>query len=272
MSSWTNQSQQPVTSNYGSYPTIYPPTYNDQAYVEYGGISHLEDPDAKDFTSSDIRQGFIRKVFLLLSIMLLTVALVTAFFLNNDTIYYFVRHNTWISLLACGVAIVAMLALFCCEGLARQHPTNLIVLSIFTLAQSFMVACVCCLYNTTTVLHALAITCLVTVAIAGFAMQTKIDFTFLTGTLIVVGFVMMGMSVFIVFLHSRMVDIMFSGLGAFLFGLWLLVDVQLIVGGEHREEISPEDYVFATLILFMDIINLFLYVLRLVEILGGNNN
>lgn len=42
------------------------------------------------------------------------------------------------------------------------------------------------------------------------------------------------------------------------------MDVQLIVGGRHSE-IDPEEYVFAALEIYLDIINLFLFILQLIE-------
>ena len=38
----------------------------------------------------------------------------------------------------------------------------------------------------------------------------------------------------------------------------------MIVGGKHREiQLSPEDYIFATVMLYVDIIQIFLFILRL---------
>ena len=44
-------------------------------------------------------------------------------------------------------------------------------------------------------------------------------------------------------------------------------DTQLIMGGK-KYEISPEDYVFAAMMLYVDIIYIFLYLLAL---FGGSN-
>ena len=45
-------------------------------------------------------------------------------------------------------------------------------------------------------------------------------------------------------------------------GLFLLIDTQLIVGGK-RHELSIDDYVIGALILYMDIIYIFVYMLKL---------
>ena len=38
----------------------------------------------------------------------------------------------------------------------------------------------------------------------------------------------------------------------------------MIVGGTHKVQISTEEYVFAALTLYLDVINIFLYILQIV--------
>ncbi|CAF2906183.1 unnamed protein product, partial [Rotaria sp. Silwood2] len=54
----------------------------------------------------------------------------------------------------------------------------------------------------------------------------------------------------------------YAGLGAVAFSIFLAVDTQLIMGGK-RHEISAEDHVFASLMLYIDIVYIFLYILTL---------
>jgi FtsH-binding integral membrane protein len=51
-------------------------------------------------------------------------------------------------------------------------------------------------------------------------------------------------------------------LGAILAGILLIIDTQMIVGGERSFQISMDDYVLGALVLYVDIIRLFLYILR----------
>ena len=53
-----------------------------------------------------------------------------------------------------------------------------------------------------------------------------------------------------------------SFFGAALFGLYLIVDIQLIMGNQSRR-IGMDDYVFAAINLYLDVINIFLYILRI---------
>lgn len=60
----------------------------------------------------------------------------------------------------------------------------------------------------------------------------------------------------------------YSCLGALLFAFYLVYDTQLLIGGNHKLSISPEEYVFAALTLYLDIVNIFMYILSII----GNRN
>ena len=49
-----------------------------------------------------------------------------------------------------------------------------------------------------------------------------------------------------------------SAIGIVLFCLFLLIDIQLVMGG-GKYEFSPEDYVIAALNIYLDLVNLFLH-------------
>ena len=44
----------------------------------------------------------------------------------------------------------------------------------------------------------------------------------------------------------------------------LYVDVRLVVGGKRKIAFSPEEYIFAALIIYLDIIEIFIYILLIV--------
>jgi FtsH-binding integral membrane protein len=62
--------------------------------------------------------------------------------------------------------------------------------------------------------------------------------------------------------------VIYAALGALFFMVYLAIDIQMIMGGK-KYEISAEDYIFAAIQVFLDIINIFLLILSLI---GGNRN
>ena len=68
---------------------------------------------------------------------------------------------------------------------------------------------------------------------------------------------------------SRAANIGYSAVGCLIFSLYLIYDTQIMLGGKHKYSLSPEEYIFAALNLYLDIINLFLYLL---SIFGSSSN
>lgn len=60
------------------------------------------------------------------------------------------------------------------------------------------------------------------------------------------------------------VNLVYACLGALLFSAYLVYDTQLMMGGKHKYSISPEEYVFAALNLYLDIVQIFLYILQII--------
>ena len=52
--------------------------------------------------------------------------------------------------------------------------------------------------------------------------------------------------------------------GASIFSVYLIIDTQMIMGGHHKYKLSPEEYVMAAIAIYLDILNIFLYILKIV--------
>ena len=72
-----------------------------------------------------------------------------------------------------GVAIVCVLALASCTGLARRVPINYVLLLVFTLAESYIVAAVSTLYEVESVVLAIGMTAAITTGLTLFALQVR---------------------------------------------------------------------------------------------------
>merc|ERR1711920_1000886 len=127
-------------------------------------------------------------------------------------------------------------------------------------------------YTQASVLIALAITTFVVFGLTLFACQTSIDFTGCGPYLFVAMLCLMAFGFFCwlgsVFMSGpawEMMRLMYACGGALLFSFYIVYDTQLIVGGKHRRanEFSIDDYAFAAISLYLDIVQLFLYLLRI---------
>ena len=178
----------------------------------------------------------------------------------------FARQNEWLVWVAFAVTFGSIIALACCGDLRRRFPHNFIILALFTLAEALTMGIVVARFDTTIVVTAIAITAIVCVALTLFAMQTKIDFTVCNGAAFVLLLVLMLMGlVMACFPSTPALRIVYSGCGALIFSLFLLIDTQMIVGGNRQLQISPEEYIMAVITLYLDIIQLFLHILQLLN-------
>uniref|UniRef100_A0A8C7A9W6 Protein lifeguard 1 n=1 Tax=Neovison vison TaxID=452646 RepID=A0A8C7A9W6_NEOVI len=202
---------------------------------------------ASPFSNASIRRAFIIKVFLILSAQLVVTGAIVSVFLFWPAFF------------------VVLIVLACCGKLRRQVPANYILLGLFTVLQGLLLGAISVFYNAEEILWATAATALVTLSLTLFALQTKWDFTMLNGILFVSLFVLLIYGILLLFIRSYWLHLLYAGLGTIIFSLYLVMDVQLMVGGRHHHsDLDPEEYVFAALNIYLDIINLFIFILQLI--------
>ncbi|XP_054287266.1 protein lifeguard 3-like [Macrosteles quadrilineatus] len=221
-----------------------------------------------DFTEKSIRRGFIRKVYGILMVQLMISLGFVSIFMYVEPVKQFVHENGAPFVLAGAIiAIVTIIILLCSTNARRRAPANIIFLGVFTLSFSFLLGVVCAASQKEEVYWALGICTIVTISLTIFAWQTKIDFTMCHGTMFVLLMILVTVGIGSLFVpYDRTTQLIIAGFGAFVYSLLLIHDTQLIVGGKHKLVISPEEYVFAALSLYLDIISLFLRILRIMRL------
>ncbi|XP_033110722.1 protein lifeguard 1-like [Anneissia japonica] len=225
----------------------------------------LLDEGGFEFSDQNIRKSFIRKVYSILCAQLVVTIGIMSIFTFSSGVKEYALTNVWPFWLCFAVTLVVIIVLSCCPDVRRASPINIILLGIFTVCEGVLLGMACATYKTDTVLIAVGITAIIVLALTAFAFQTKIDFTMLTGVLFVALICLILFGFFAIIFQNRVLDIVYASLGALIFGIYIVVDTQLMMGGNHKYSLSPEEYIFAALNLYLDIINLFLYILMLVD-------
>uniref|UniRef100_A0A8C2AKM2 Protein lifeguard 3-like n=2 Tax=Cyprinus carpio TaxID=7962 RepID=A0A8C2AKM2_CYPCA len=223
------------------------------------------------FDDISVRHTFIRKVYLILASQLIVTAAIVAIFTFVEPVGVFVRKNPAIYWVSYAVYFVTHIVLVCCQGPRRRFPWNLILLSIFVswkiLSHSEGIKMDCSQTCNWAVFLALAITVLVTVAVTVFCFQTKVDFTKCSGFFCVLGIVVFvtGIITAIVlsFKYVPWLHMLYAAIGAIAFTLFLAYHTQLLIGN-RKLSISPEEYVFAALSLYVDIVQIFIFLLQII--------
>ncbi|KAF2725653.1 UPF0005-domain-containing protein [Polychaeton citri CBS 116435] len=205
-----------------------------------------------------IRMQFIRKVYAILTVQLLFTAALSSVSFFSDSYRGWIRANQWMMWVSLFGAIGFMLLTF---WKRKSYPTNLAFLAGFTALEAYSISVIVSYYNSRIVLQALLFTFAIFVALTLFACQTKYDFTswmpYLFGALwvlIIFGF----MAAF--FPGSSKVELGYGVVAALIFSGYILVDTQLII--RHYQ---VEEEIAAAISLYLDVINLFLAILRILN-------
>ncbi|KAF7209856.1 protein lifeguard 2 [Nothobranchius furzeri] len=221
-----------------------------------------------EFTWDDhnIRRVFIRKVYTILLVQLLVTVAIVALFTFCDPVRDYIQTNPGWYWASYAVFFVTYLTLSCCSAPRRQFPWNLILLTIFTLSLSYMTGMLSSYYNTKSVVMCLGIAAAVCLVVTIFSFQTKFDVTSCHGMLFMFCLVMfisgLVLAVVLPFQYVPWLDAIYASLGAILFTMFLAFDTQLLMGNK-RYTMSPEEYVFATLSIYLDIVYIFSFFLQI---------
>lgn len=147
-------------------------------------------------------------------------------------------------------------------------PYNYIALGAFTVLESYIVGFICAFYEPLIVVAAASMALGVTIALTVYAWTTKKDFTTCGGMLFAMVATMFMFFFFTIFFYSDILYLVFSLFAVVMYSFFIIYDTQLIAGGRYAE-LTYDDYIVGSLMLYIDIIGLFLYILA---IFGRSNN
>ena len=244
---------------------MYQSTTNADIEAGYGVDSK---PMISGVSPISVRHAFVRKVYSILFFQLLLTSGIAAPFVLMDqtTVSNFIVSNMWLMWTSLALSFTFMIVFACFPSLMRKYPLNYVILLLFTATQGLFIGLVCSRYSVKSVLIAVATVTAVVLALSLFALQTKIDFTgwgpyLLAGSVVLIVF---GFVLIFVKDGSGIAQKVYAGIGALLFSMYLVYDTQLIAGGSHRKhQFSVDDYAVAAICLYIDIIQLFMYILAL---------
>ena len=216
--------------------------------------------------SNTIYKSFLVKVYGILSVQLL-ITLFFIFLFQKDSIKsYFLQRPIFTFFLL----LLAVIGFFCVlflisanENLGRKVPQNYLILLIITLCMSFICGLFAISYSFQIVFFVVLLTIISSVVITMYAYSTDKDYSYIRALFAVLisqfgGFILM---VFILNISTlKMVCCLVATL---IFGIYLVYDTQVILK-KYGEVYSVDDYIFASLQIYIDIVRLFLIILATV--------
>ncbi|KAF8160722.1 UPF0005-domain-containing protein [Crassisporium funariophilum] len=214
-------------------------------------------------SSPEIRNAFVRKVYSILLCQIVAIfhgatTLVGGLISQSPSTVFWVQTHVWAFYVPLFGTLINLGLLY---WKRHTHPWNFVLLSTFTLMEAFTLGIVVAFYSNVIVIQALVITLGVFIGLTLFTLQSKYDFSgmgpFLFGGLIAL--CMTGLvGIFIPF--SRTMDLIFAIGGCLLFSGYIVYDTYTI-----NRRLSPDEYIMGAISLYLDFINLFISILRLLN-------
>ena len=211
-----------------------------------------------------------RYVFKVLNIvfvqLLVTVGIAVAAYYNKAAIISYLTKDQGIILLPIVFSFGSLISIACCKP--TKYITYLLFV-IFTLSMATMLAIAILPYSPQILIMATTSTTVTVVTInsVAFYYSTKnIDFTYLGPGLFGALCGIIVLSILQYFIHSTIMAYFISMAGIIIFSLYLLYDLNRL----YNEDDFEDDPIIAAINIYLDIINLFLYILQFLGLINEN--
>ncbi|KAI3374688.1 hypothetical protein L3Q82_021257 [Scortum barcoo] len=257
--SYSYQNEQPPP--YSAAATYPPPKVETTDTFGYESFRDICPEDPSDTTPLVASSSFDDKtVFSIITLQLLFTFSVVCVFTFSSVVKEAVQTNLWAYLSSFIIFVVVASALGCCQSFSRRHPWNIVALAVITLSLSYMVGTIASFHNTKAVIITMGATMAISLAIIAFSAQTRYDFTICYGILLILAVDLAMFGIFCTFYYSYIGEVVYGCLGALLYSLFLTIHCQLLMG-TMSYRLDPEEYVNAALMIYLDIVLIFLYLL-----------
>ncbi|GAB2213614.1 hypothetical protein Droror1_Dr00017925 [Drosera rotundifolia] len=210
--------------------------------------------------SPELRWAFIRKIYAIVAIQLLATIAVGAVVVTVHPIStFFVSTSGGLALYI--VLIITPFIVLCPLYYYHQkHPVNYLLLGIFTISLAFAVGLTCAFTSGKVILEAVILTAAVVVSLTLYtfwAARRGHDFNFLGPFLFGALFLLILFSLIQVLFPLGKISVMIYGLlASIIFCGYIIYDTDNLI-----KRYSYDEYIWAAVALYLDVINLFLSLL-----------
>jgi len=214
--------------------------------------------EAVEAQAVDVRARFVSAVYGLLFISVL-FAIGGAWLSATTGVGLWVVQN-WLIMLVLYIGTIVGTYI-----LRHKKPINMILMYSFTTVTGLFIGPVAMMYPGPT-LNAGVTTAIIFFALSAYARTTKRDLSFMGGFLTIGLFAVIGVIVLNIFIKSSALQMGISVAGVLLFSGFILYDTQNIM-----RRYPPNEYISATLALYLDILNLFWFLLQIFLAFSNND-
>ncbi|KAH0466797.1 hypothetical protein IEQ34_004035 [Dendrobium chrysotoxum] len=210
----------------------------------------------------ELRWAFVRKIYTIVSIqLLLTIAVSSLVVFVKPISYFFVSSGAGLGLYIF-LIILPFIMMWPLYNYYQRHPINLLLLGLFTVSISFAVGLTCAFTNGKVILEAAFLTAVVVVSLTLYtfwAAKRGHDFSFLGPFLFGAVIILMLFAIIQLFFPmGKISNMIYGGLASLVFCGYIIFDTDNLI-----KRYGYDEYIWAAVALYLDIINLFLSLLSL---------
>ncbi|KAL4500571.1 hypothetical protein ABPG72_002995 [Tetrahymena utriculariae] len=220
------------------------------------------------------QRNFVKKVFSIVFFQLLVTSIFSALSMYVIQFQSFQIEYYAILFLALGLIIFTQISAFASRNAARKVPLNYILLLLFTVSWAYIVSFLCGGFsinqdgtynqkNQMIIFLSVIVTFSIVLSLTFLAYATSIDFQ-LKGTICSILGAALAIISLLICIGFPFIYITYSLLSGITFGFYLVFDLNAIMDGKY-EDITLDDYIIASMLIYVDVIMLFL---RILEILS----
>ncbi|XP_031485413.1 protein LIFEGUARD 4-like [Nymphaea colorata] len=210
--------------------------------------------------SPELRWAFIRKIYSILTIQLLLTIAVAAVVITVRPISLFFVSTTAGLVLYIVIIILPFILLCPLYFYHQRHPVNLLLLGLFTVSISFLIGLTCAFTSGKVILEAAILTAVMVVSLTLYtfwAARRGQDFGFLGPFLFGALFILIIFGMIQIFFPlGKITTMIYGALAAIIFCGYIVYDTDNLI-----KRYTYDEYIWAAIALYLDIINLFLALL-----------
>ena len=243
-------------------------------YQDYDtNLYNINQPIFDCFEDKKERRKFIRKTFgfFLLSILSTFGSCLSFKYISNSINFAKSEVGQALTIISLVSTLITMFITMCCDNLLRKSPIKYIIYTLFTFGISWSVGISIIYVKSNILITAILITTGTTTTLTLYSLITPSDFTGYTEYYIIGLVTIILTGTINIFLQNSVLQLLIAGFGCLLFSFIIIYDVQMIVAQKHiKYKFSLDDSVLAAMSLYIDTVNLFIYILDFLTLTGRN--
>lgn len=217
------------------------------------------------FENKKERRKFVIKTFILFSFSILSTFISCIVFTNNNNLINLIESEIGktINYISFSCLLFSCFITICFDNLLRKFPINYLIFIIFTLSISYIVINLTIYIPIKIIITTILITLGNIIFLICYSLISKTDYTDYSDFYFMGIFCLIITSTINTFLENSILHTLIIGTGCLLFSLMIVYDIQMIVAQKHiKYKYGINDYILAAMSLYIDSINLFLYILN----------